>query len=85
PPPAQKSSTGTTGHGPRVTRRPAARPVPAITGTGFGGYGYGSSPKYPRVTRDDHYRRCQKKRPILRNVRRFGVQQEACTTRTLSQ
>ncbi|KAJ7627017.1 hypothetical protein FB45DRAFT_868276 [Roridomyces roridus] len=41
-------------HGSRVTRRPAARPVPVIAGTGFGGYGYGSSREYPRETRDDH-------------------------------
>ncbi|KAJ7615438.1 hypothetical protein FB45DRAFT_873520 [Roridomyces roridus] len=42
-------------HGSRVTRRPAARPVPVIAGTGFSGYGYGSSRKYPRETRDDYY------------------------------
>ncbi|KAJ7606378.1 hypothetical protein FB45DRAFT_878594 [Roridomyces roridus] len=41
-------------HGPRATRRPAARPVPVIAGTGFSGYGYGSSREYPRETRDDH-------------------------------
>ena len=41
--------------GSRVARRPAKKPVPAITGTGFCGYGYGSEGRDPRETRADHY------------------------------
>ncbi|KAJ7607671.1 hypothetical protein FB45DRAFT_1130970 [Roridomyces roridus] len=51
--PTSSSKTRCGFHGSRATRRPAARPVPVIAGTGFGGYGILQDIKSQETLRND--------------------------------